>query len=215
MATLEAQQSINDLRTQAHLDLSARLKNIDLTKILLYTPNVAPTALPFLAWQFDVLGPFWGLLGATGNTLNLVQNSIALHKLAGTPAAIEEVVANAGLTLIAIDEGQAAWGGDTYPANQGWAVFRVTALLANVSDAQAGVASSFDSVPDVDFLVDWDALEYLSGNFTAITWNSQQQAALVQAINFFKPQRCVLDQMNYQAVGIVDQVAAFTDAVAA
>ena len=215
MAELQAQQSINDLRAQAHLALSARLKNIDLTTILIYTPNVAPTALPFLAWQLDVLGPFWILLGATNNSLNLVQNSIALHKLAGTPAAIEEVVKNAGLTLIAIDEGESAWGGNTYPADQGWAVFRVTALLADVANAQTGIAATFDSVPDVDYLVDWDSLEYLSGDFNSVTWNASQQQALVEAINFFKPQRCLLDQMNYQAVGIVDQVGEITDSVAA
>lgn len=211
MAELEAQQSINDLRTQAHLDLSARLKNIDLTKILIYTPNVAPSALPFLAWQFDVLGPFWSLLGATNNSLNLVQNSVALHKLAGTPAAIEKVVQNAGLTLIAIDEGESSWGGNVYPANEGWAVFRVTALLANTADAQIGTANNFDSVPDVDLLTDWDALTYLSSNFTPVTWDAAQQEALVQAINYFKPQRCLLDQVSYEAVGIIDQVAAFSD----
>jgi Phage tail protein (Tail_P2_I) len=213
MADLQAQPSINDLRTKAHLELSARLQSLDLTKILLYTPNVAESALPFLAWQFDVLGPFWALLGATSNTANLVQNSIALHKLAGTPAAIDLVATNVGLTVIAIDEGESTWGGSTYPEDQGWAAFRVTALLANSEGAETGTAADFDSVPDVDFLTDWDTNEYVSGNFTTVTWSAAQQQALVDAINFFKPQRCVLDQMNYQAVGLVDQIAPFTDSV--
>jgi hypothetical protein len=213
MADLQAQPSINDLRAQGHLELSARLKNLDLTKILLYTPNVAPSALPFLAWQFDVLGPFWALLGATNNTLNLIQNSIPLHKLAGTPAAIEQVVTNAGLVLVAIDEGESTWGGDEYPSDEGWAAFRVTTLLADPEGIATSIAADFDSVPDVDLLVDWDTLEYISGNLVAVSWDSAQQAALIAAINFFKPQRCVLDRMNYQAIGIVDSVSAFTDAV--
>lgn len=212
MAALQAQDGINDLRTQAHLALSARLRALDLTPLFLWTPSVAPSALPFLAWQFDVLGPYWSLLAATDDQLSIVQNAIGLHRMAGTPAAIEAVVENVGLTLIGIDEGQNSWGGDEYPSDQGWALFRVNVLLADAENSQQGTAQNFDSVPDVDYIVDFDLLTYLTAQFTAVPWSAAQQAALVGAINFFKPMRCLLDQVNYEAVGVTDQFFMTSDA---
>ena len=63
MPELSAAPSINDTRTQALLVLIARLGALDLTTLLVYRiDSVVESALPFLAWQFDILSPLWQLI---------------------------------------------------------------------------------------------------------------------------------------------------------
>jgi P2-related tail formation protein len=63
MPELSAAPSINDTRTQALLELIARLAALDLTPILVYRIDSVPeSAIPFLAWQFDILSPLWQLI---------------------------------------------------------------------------------------------------------------------------------------------------------
>jgi P2-related tail formation protein len=63
MAELQSPSSINDTRSQALMLLIERLGNIDLTPLLVYRIDSVPvSALPFLAWQFDVLSPLWQTL---------------------------------------------------------------------------------------------------------------------------------------------------------
>ncbi|MGA9742268.1 phage tail protein, partial [Candidatus Binatus sp.] len=63
MPELAAAPSINDTRTQALLVLIARLGALDLTTLLVYRiDSVVESALPFLAWQFDILSPLWQLI---------------------------------------------------------------------------------------------------------------------------------------------------------
>src|ERR1700686_3604361 len=60
MAELQLPPSINDSRSSALMDLVARLAAIDLTPLLVYRIDSVPaSALPFLAWQFDILSPLW------------------------------------------------------------------------------------------------------------------------------------------------------------
>jgi P2-related tail formation protein len=60
MAELQIPPSINDSRSQALMVLIERLAAIDLTPLLVYRIDSVPaTALPFLAWQFDILSPLW------------------------------------------------------------------------------------------------------------------------------------------------------------
>jgi P2-related tail formation protein len=60
VAELQIPSSINDARSQALLVLIGRLAEIDLTPLLVYRIDSVPAgALPFLAWQFDILSPLW------------------------------------------------------------------------------------------------------------------------------------------------------------
>jgi P2-related tail formation protein len=60
MAELQIPPSINDSRSQALLALVDRLGQIDLGPLLVYRIDSVPaSALPFLAWQFDILSPLW------------------------------------------------------------------------------------------------------------------------------------------------------------
>ena len=123
---LRPASSINDLRTQAHMQLSARLESIDLTPLLIRTlgNNLPASILPYLIWELDMMIPSVPMqaLGVTSQTI--IQNALPLHKIMGTPGAIVQALGLCGFTATPY-EGQASWGGSSYPASQGWAVFRV------------------------------------------------------------------------------------------
>jgi len=60
----------------------------------------------------------------------LIQNSVPLHRMRGTPAAILTALTQLGFPNASLQEGQNTWGGTSWPPNQGWAVFRVIIPLA-------------------------------------------------------------------------------------
>jgi hypothetical protein len=69
MAELTIQPSINDVRSNALLELLERLDSLDLVPILVYRLESAPdSALVFLAWQFDMLDPEWQLAAQVGES---------------------------------------------------------------------------------------------------------------------------------------------------
>jgi P2-related tail formation protein len=176
MPELSAAPSINDTRTQALLTLIARLGALDLTTLLVYRiDSVVESALPFLAWQFDILSPLWQLIAPVSlgvdaltnidlliDVDNLIESgglvseqplteaterelltsAIPLHRFRGTPWAIKQALASLGWTEVTLLEGQSTWGGDAYPSNQGWAVFRVMINLAAGQGVPNGAAST-------------------------------------------------------------------------
>src|SRR3984957_8009279 len=176
MPELSAAPSINDTRTQALLGLIARLAALDLTTLLVYRiDSVVADALPFLAWQFDILSPLWQLIAPVALGVDaltnidllidvdnliesgglvtelalteaaqreLLKNAIALHRFRGTPWAVKQALASLGWATVSLLEGQTSWGGVAYPANQGWAVFRVMIDLAAGQGVSIGAAST-------------------------------------------------------------------------
>jgi P2-related tail formation protein len=124
---LRPPSSISDLRTAAHMVLSARLESLDLTPLLIYTlgTNIPTSILPYLIWQYDMMIPGVAMVGLGVTPLAVVQNALPLHKIMGTPASIINALALCGYAGVTLSEGQASWGGSSYPASQGWAVFRV------------------------------------------------------------------------------------------
>jgi len=73
---------------------------------------------------------------------DLLKDAIALHRFRGTPSAIKQALASLGWTQVTLLEGQSSWGGDEYPANQGWAVFRVIIDLVGGQGVSSGAAST-------------------------------------------------------------------------
>jgi|GEM_PF-1597094 len=126
MASLEPQPSIApDLRVQALMKLIARLDGIDLSPMLVYRIDSAPaSAIPYLAWQFDVASPLWQLIEAIDQR-SMIKAMAALHQTKGTPAAIKSALAALGWPQAQLLEGQQSWGGSSYPSSQGWAACRV------------------------------------------------------------------------------------------
>jgi P2-related tail formation protein len=75
MPELTPAPSINDTRTQALLVLIERLAALDLTTLLVYKiDSVVETALPFLAWQFDILSPLWQLIAPVSLGVDALTN---------------------------------------------------------------------------------------------------------------------------------------------
>src|SRR5258708_10544721 len=109
MPELSAAPSINDTRTQALLELIARLAELDLTTLLVYRiDSVVAEALPFLAWQFDVLSPLWQLIAPVDIGVdaltnidllididNLIESGCLVADMALTEAAQRELLKNA------------------------------------------------------------------------------------------------------------------------
>ena len=123
---LRPASSINDLRTQAHMQLSARLESIDLTPLLIRTlgNNLPASILPYLIWELDMMVPSVPMQALGVTSQSIIQNALLLHKIMGTPGSIVQALALCGFNAT-LFEGQASWGGSSYPSNQGWAVFRV------------------------------------------------------------------------------------------
>jgi P2-related tail formation protein len=75
MPELSAAPSINDTRTQALLTLIERLAALDLTAVLVYRiDSVVEAAIPFLAWQFDILSPLWQLIAPVALGVDALTN---------------------------------------------------------------------------------------------------------------------------------------------
>ena len=62
----------------------------------------------------------------------LILLSTQLHSIMGTKGALEQALAGLGYPNAQILEGQNSWGGSSWPANEGWAVFRILIDLATV-----------------------------------------------------------------------------------
>jgi Phage tail protein (Tail_P2_I) len=156
MASLQPPPSIDDARTRALMVLIERLGAIDLTPLLVYRIDSVPAgALPFLAWQFDILSPLWQLIApnnssveasATEAARNLIKLAISLHRVRGTPYAIKTALAALGWPGAAILEGQASWSGSSWPASEGWAVCRVSVPLAATHFSVSAIPSWDPSV---------------------------------------------------------------------
>jgi hypothetical protein len=76
---------------------------------------------------------------------SLLKVAIPLHRIRGTPYSIMAALQSLGWASVTFQEGQATWGGTSWPASQGWAVFRVYVQLkkgqsAGPGDAQRTIA---------------------------------------------------------------------------
>lgn len=205
-SSLSAASSINDVRTKAHLVLGQRLGGIDLSPLLIYTfQNTPDSALPFLAWQFDVLAPWWQLLTGPESQLQLIQQAIALHRYKGTVYAIEAVLSALGFGFLTIQEGQESWGGMSFSADQGWAVYRVSVSKADVVLADPQPAS-WDGVTDVDLLLSVDDIEQAT-SITGMIVMATIETQAIAALGFFAPARCWLDSLWFNELPVQDTVA--------
>jgi Phage tail protein (Tail_P2_I) len=62
----------------------------------------------------------------------LILLSTQLHSIMGTKGAMEQALSGLGYPNAQIQEGQNSWGGNSYPPNEGWAVFRILIDLLTV-----------------------------------------------------------------------------------
>jgi P2-related tail formation protein len=203
MPELSPAPSINDSRTQALLVLISRLAALDLTTLLVYRiDSVVDEALPFLAWQFDVLSPLWQLIAPVAlgvdaltnidlliDVDNLVESGGLVAELALTEAAQRELLKSAiGLhrfrgTPWAIKQALASLGWTTVSLLEGQTNWGGVAYPSNQGWAVFRVM--------IDLVV---------GQGVSIGATS----TAVAAVNFFKPARAWLDSLWFAVPAITD-----------
>ena|SRR5580692_3841430 len=203
MPELSPAPSINDSRTQALLVLISRLAALDLTTLLVYRiDSVVDEALPFLAWQFDVLSPLWQLIAPVAlgvdaltnidlliDVDNLVESGGLVTELALTEAAQRELLNSAiGLhrfrgTPWAIKQALASLGWTTVSLLEGQTNWGGVAYPSNQGWAVFRVM--------IDLVV---------GQGVSIGATS----TAVAAVNFFKPARAWLDSLWFAVPAITD-----------
>ena len=203
MPELSAAPSINDTRTQALLVLIARLAALDLTTLLVYRiDSVVVDALPFLAWQFDILSPLWQLispiaLGVDALTNidllidvdNLIESGGLVTELALTEAAQRDLLKNA----IALHRFRGTpWAIKQALGSLGWA----TVTLLEGQTSWGGAAYP----PNQGWAVFRVVIELAAGQGVSIG----AAATAAAAVNFFKPARAWLDSVWFAVPTISD-----------
>lgn len=105
-----------------------RLSNIEVEQMLIYViDTVTPTALPYLADQFDVAGEKGYRLATTdAQRRSLIKNAIELKRYIGTVWAIKQAMISVGFGDAELIEGV-----DEGTPEYDWAKFRVLADLGN------------------------------------------------------------------------------------
>ena len=71
----------------------------------------------------------------------LLKVAIPLHQTRGTPYAIKAALKPLNWASVTLLEGQASWGGSSYPASEGWAVFQARLNLASGQSVTAADAA--------------------------------------------------------------------------
>jgi P2-related tail formation protein len=203
MPELSAAPSINDTRTQALLGLISRLAALDLTRLLVYRiDSVVDEALPFLAWQFDILSPLWQLIAPVAlgvdaltnidlliDVDNLIESSGLITELALTEAAQRELLKSA----IALHRFRGTpWAVKQALASLGWA----TVSLLEGQTSWGGVAYPSNQ----GWAVFRVMIDLAAGQAVSIGAAS----TAVAAVNFFKPARAWLDSVWFAAPAITD-----------
>jgi P2-related tail formation protein len=203
MPELSAAPSINDTRTQALLLLISRLAALDLTTLLVYRiDSVVDEALPFLAWQFDILSPLWQLIAPVAlgvdaltnidlliDVDNLIESGGLVTELALTEAAQRELLENA----IALHRFRGTpWAIKQALASLGW----TTVSLLEGQTSWGGVAYPSSQ----GWAVFRVMIDLAAGQGVSIGAAS----TAVAAVNFFKPARAWLDSLWFAVPAITD-----------
>ena len=203
MPELSAAPSINDTRTQALLVLISRLAALDLTTLLVYRiDSVVDEALPFLAWQFDILSPLWQLIAPVAlgvdaltnidlliDVDNLIESGGLISELALTEAAQRALLKSA----IALHRFRGTpWAVKQALASLGWP----TVSLLEGQSSWGGVAYP----PNQGWAVFRVMIDLAAGQGVSIGAAS----TAVAAVNFFKPARAWLDSLWFAVPSITD-----------
>jgi P2-related tail formation protein len=201
MPELSPAPSINDTRTKALMALIERLAGLDLTPLLVYRIESVPDgALPFLAWQFDVLSPLWQLVAPSAvsiDALTGIDSLTDIDTLAGPDSsdALSDTAAQRALLELAIPlhrmRGTPAAIKRALRA-LGW----VSVTLAEGQDAWGGTA-----YPSSE---GWAVFRVMVNLAAGDSVAAGAADTIVAAVNFFKPARAWLDSVWFVAPPMAD-----------
>ncbi len=203
MPELSAAPSINDTRTQALLVLIARLAALDLTTLLVYRlDSVVESALPFLAWQFDILSPLWQLIAPVSVGIDALTNIDLLTD-------VDNLIESGGLVsaqaLTAAQERALLTSAIPLHRFRGtpWAIKQALAALGwtEVTLHEAQSRWGGDAYPSSQGWAVFRVMINLVAGQGVPTGAASTAAA---AINFFKPARAWMDSIWFVAPAISD-----------
>ncbi|MFN3437783.1 MAG: phage tail protein [Acidovorax sp.] len=105
MADVLIQPSLaQDANLAALARLPERITDLDVSPLLVYdVANVAASALPYLAEQFNIAGPVWQHLQGEAAQRAAILGAIAWHKAKGTPWSITEALSWIGVVAVPDD----------------------------------------------------------------------------------------------------------------
>jgi P2-related tail formation protein len=212
MPELTPAPSINDTRTQALLVLIDRLAALDLTTLLVYRiDSVVAGALPFLAWQFDVLSPLWQLIApvATDGGIDALTNIDLLID-------VDNLIESGGLvsaTVLSEDAQRSllknAIGLHRFRGTP-WAVKQA---LASLGWAQVTLLEGQDTWGGTTYPSDqgWAVFRVMIDLAEGQGASSSDASTAAAAVNFFKPARALLDSVWFSPPAIFDAAPVPTD----
>jgi P2-related tail formation protein len=209
MANLTPQPSINDVRSQALLQLTQRLGTLDLSPMLVYRLDSTPdSALAMLAWQFDMLAPQWQLGATTSESVDALANidtltNVDTLSLPGAAAGVSDYASWRTLLGAAIP----------LHRTRGTPFAIKTALSAlgwNNATLQEGQASWGGT--QYPFSQGWAVFRVVLNGVNQVV-GANDPARIIAAVNFFKPVRTLLDSLWFGLAAVTDQAPAPSDMI--
>lgn len=204
MAELQIAPSINDTRSRALLSLIERLGDIDLVPLLVYRIDSVPaSALPFLAWQFDILSPLWQAVAPAILSVDAITNVDALVDIDTLLEGPDDVAAQANLAISA--ERNLIKMAIQLHRFRGtpWSIKSALNTLGwnNVSIAEGQSSWGGTHYPASQGWAVFRVLVQLAGDQTI---DDEAPEVAVAAIKFFKPARSWLDGLYFVLPSIED-----------
>jgi P2-related tail formation protein len=204
MAELQIPPSINDSRSQALMTLVRRLGEIDLTPLLVYRVDSVPAgALPFLAWQFDILSPLWQTVAPVIMSVDAITNVDLLIDIdtlteASSVEAVEEsvtIAAQRALIKMAIQLHPyrgTPWSVKSALATLGW---------ASVSILEGQNSWGSTKYPTSE---GWAVFRVMIELQPGQSIDPSAPDIATAAINFFKPARSLLNSLFFVLPAVED-----------
>ena len=197
MAELQVPPSIDDSRSRALLTLIGRLDSIDLTPMLVYRIDSVPAgALPFLAWQFDIISPLWQSVAPVILSVDAITDVDAIID-------IDTLTEGPSVTTVQQSQVIAAQRSLVKMAIQ---LHRSRGTPSAIKNALATLG--WPEVSIAEGQSSWGASNYPSNQGWAVfrvmirlqegqTFDPAAPASAAATINFFKPARAFLDALIF------------------
>jgi hypothetical protein len=223
MPSLSLPPSVRDARGLGVEALVERLGALDLSSLLVYSIPTAPVSvMPFLAWQFDVISPFWQLL-IPGAGVPAIDGVLQKVPVAGVTS-ITDVGA-----LISVDpliESEAVIAADQSIAVQRQVLEQALALHGKRGTAWAVktaiAALGWTNATLLEGQKSWGGTSYSAAQGWAVCRvqvplakgggvPAGGVAPLIAAFNYFKPDRCLLDAVQFVMPPLADALPPMLD----
>lgn len=144
-----------DENLRALARMPERITGLDAAPVFVYDPaNVPAAALPWLADQFNVVGPLWRYLPGEAARREAIRNAVQWHRAKGSPWAIQEALRWIGYHVDVVTEYSTATRWTEYELRFATppdpdAVAEIVALARFAAPARAHLVRIFDEISDL------------------------------------------------------------------